>query len=97
MINFLFTIAMFCVGIAERAKMTLNPEPYTKKRSNAGPNPRAPFLSGAARGLGIMPYRTMPGDQAPSEDSRRKAAAAKSYIENMYKMQSQNHRERRER
>jgi len=44
-----------------------------------------------------MPYNPAPGEQAPTEEARRKAAAAKSFIENMYKMQSQNSRERRER
>lgn len=44
-----------------------------------------------------MPYNPAPGEQAPSEEAKRKAEAAKRFIENMYKMQSQNSRERRER
>lgn len=44
-----------------------------------------------------MPYNAAPGEQAPSEEAKRKADAAKRFIENMYKMQSQNSRERRER
>ena len=44
-----------------------------------------------------MPYNAAPGEQAPSEEAKRKAEAAKRFIENMYKMQSQNSRERRER
>lgn len=45
----------------------------------------------------IMPYTPAPGEQAPSEEAKRKAEAAKRFIENMYKMQSQNSKERRER
>ena len=44
-----------------------------------------------------MPYNPAPGEQAPSEEAKRKAEAAKRFIENMYKMQSQNSRQRRER
>lgn len=36
-------------------------------------------------------------DVAVSEASRQKAAAAKSYIENMYKVHAQKHQDRRER
>ena len=36
-------------------------------------------------------------DGAVSEASRRKAEAAKSYIENLYKAKSQKHQERRDR
>ena len=36
-------------------------------------------------------------EAGPSEETRRKALAAKSYIENMYKMQHQNLSERRDR
>lgn len=38
-----------------------------------------------------------PQDEAPSEDSKKKAQAAKSYIENMYKVQYQNHQQRTDR
>lgn len=36
-------------------------------------------------------------DVAVSEASRQKAAAAKSYIENMYRVHAQKHQDRRER
>lgn len=41
-------------------------------------------------------YQRTPGDM-PSEQSRRKAQAAKEYIENMYKLQQQSIQERMER
>ena len=36
-------------------------------------------------------------DEGPSEDTRKKAQAAKSYIENMYKVQYQNYQQRTDR
>ena len=36
-------------------------------------------------------------DEGPSEDTRKKAQAAKSYIENMYKVQYQNFQQRTDR